>query len=353
MMRDSIVWGGHLEAMFTTLKSVDDGDILEILHRFEYFDDEAKSVLSAFRALVSEVPIWPADGATPVHALGIVGAASVPTAMWPYLILAELMGIPVKVKVPAGDIHSLMTLEEIMRHAFRSSFQRSEACWQITSAGGDALLSTGFWDDCDRLLVFGSDATVALYRNHYPEAGRVIGFGHLESLLLVDLEHVGTDFRWMVDLLAFGHTGCLAPRIVVPLDQSSASDLAEAMLGKLTGLVHPDIERAVALRHTFHAFVVAGHRAWLSDDGMWLVSEDDSVSSSLTPGHLRIVMPAVVNASQCKIGTLSNPNLLASRSPDIEILKANASWNCSWGMAQFPSINWCNAGIPIISTLCR
>lgn len=352
MMRDSIVCTDGLEAMFTSLAGVDDQTILASLRSYGSPDAAAKSILSAFRAMVSAPPLLSSGGVNPVHRLGIVGAASVPTAVWPYLILAELFRIPVKVKVPASDVHHLMALQEIIRQSFEACVT-GDVGWNVSTQAGDALVALGFWDDCDRILVFGSDATVDRFHEHFNEPGRVIGFGHVESLLLVDFENVRTDSRWMIDLLAFDHIGCLAPRTVVPVDNCSVNDLVDVMLGKLNGQVSPNIERAVTLRQIFHTFMVSGHPAWLSADGMWLLSSDDSIVTSLVPGHLRIVRPSAVGASKCNIGAVSAPTNQASTPPDIELLMARATWNCRWGMAQFPTMLWRNGGVSIVTTLCR
>ena len=356
MMSHPIVSTERLQYMFTALQSVHDATILDITKAFNYPDCESEAIVRAYRALVSEMPSYSGASQVPLQRIGIVAASSVPTALWPYLIIAYGIGVPVRVKVRADDVRSLSALAEIIRHAFRTPLRPQYTAgglpWDVTVEAGDVLLGAGFWDDCDRILVFGSDATVDIYRQRFRGAGRVIGFGHVESLLLVDLANVSTDLRWMTDLLAFGHIGCLAPRLVVPADNCAHSDLADVMLRKLNGLVIPDIARAIALRQEFQARTVAGGATWLSTDGMWLISSDESVVMTHIPGHLQIVPPGVVSASKCSIGAFSAPAMQGSGEPVVSRLQTCATWNCQWGMAQFPSMHWCNGGVAIVAALC-
>lgn len=355
MMSHPNVSTERLQHVFTALHKVDDITILGITKAFDYPDTESAAIVKAFRALVSDLPAHSNVIQAPLRRVGIVGASSVPTALWPYLIVAYAIGVPVKVKVRTDDVRSLATLAEIFRYAFRTYTGRQLVAdnmpWDVTVEAGDVLLDAGFWDDCDRLLVFGSDATVDIYRQRFPTPGRVIGFGHVESLLVVDIANVCTDARWITDLVTFGHIGCLAPRLVVPADDCVHSDLADAMLRKLTGLVVPDIERAIALRQEHHARTVDGLPAWLSTDGMWLITSDDSVSTTHISGHLQIVTPSVVSASKCSIGTYSAPVNRVYEAPELLNLQKRATWDCQWGMAQFPSMHWCNAGVPIVTAL--
>jgi hypothetical protein len=356
MMSHPNVSTERLQHVFTALQNVDDLTILSITKAFDYTDAECADIVKAFRALVSDLPAHSTVSQVPLRRVGIVGASSVPTALWPYLIVAYANGVPVKVKVRADDVRSLSMLAEILRYAFRMYTGRQlvadDMPWDVTVEAGDVLLDAGFWDDCDRLLVFGSDATVDIYRQRFPTPGRVIGFGHVESLLLVDMVNVSTDLRWITDFLAFGHIGCLAPRLVVPADDCVHSELVDAMLRKLTGLVIPDIERAVALRQEHHARTVQSLPSWLSADGMWLITSDDSVAPTYIPGHLQIVSPSVVSASKCSIGTFSAPATRVYEAPELLQLQKRATWDCQWGMAQFPSMHWCNAGVPIVAALC-
>ena len=356
MMSHPIVSTERLQYMFTALQSVHDATILDITKAFNYPDSESDAIVRAYRALVSEVPSYSGASQVPLQRVGIVGASSVPTALWPYLIVAYAFGVPAKVKVRADDVRSLSTLAEIVRGAFHTptgpQLTVAPVPWDVTVEAGDVLLDAGFWDDCDRILVFGSDAAVDIYRQRFPTPGRVIGFGHVESLLLVDLATASTDLSWMTDLLAFGHIGCLAPRLVVPADNCAISDLADVMLRKLNGLVIPDIARAIALRQEFQARTVDGQPAWLSTDGMWLITSDDSVAITHIPGHLHILPLGVVSGSKWSVGAFSAPAVLVGESPDVSRLKTRATWNCQWGMAQFPSMHWCNGGVPIVAALC-
>jgi len=341
--------------MFTALQGVHEATILDITTAYNYSESESEDIVRAYHALVSEVPSHLGASQVPLQRVGIVGASSVPTALWPYLIISEAIGVPVKVKVRAEDVRSLSALAEIIRHAFRTpitpQYTTGGLPWDVRVEAGDVLLGAGFWDDCDRILVFGSDATVDIYRQCFPTPSRVIGFGHVESLLLVDLANVSTDLRWMTDFLSFRHIGCLAPRLVVPADNCAHSDLADVMLRKLNGLVIPDIARAITLRQEFHARTVARLPAWLSTDGMWLITSDESVAMTHIPGHLQIVPPGAVFKSKCSFGAFSAPAMNACDSPLVSQLQTRATWNCQWGMAQFPSMHWCNSGIPIVAAL--
>jgi len=250
-------------------------------------------------------------------------------------------------------VHHIAILSEIISRASdRKSVGDLDYCcdWDVSIQPGLDLVDSGYWDDCDRLLVFGTDASVDHYRHKFPEPGRVIGFGHIESVTLVTLDSLQADSRWIDDLLAFGHVGCLAPRVVIPIGDTSAEAIAKYMSARLHGLVSPDIARAVTLRSKFHSLRVAGTDAWLSQDGMWLISDNDSLPSSAISGHLNIISWNTLVTSGCIIGALSTPFF----SDDLSLgLYPAAAWKCAWGMAQFPTMLWANGGIPLIASLFR
>ena len=356
-MSDSIVSAGHLRTMFDCLNALDDLTMLEMALSRGYQNHEAGAIVKAYRALLSELPPVPPTHNQPVRCLGIVGASSVPTAIWPYLLLAHCFNTPVKIKLPAHDVSSVYLLKDIITIVTESTDtflnHCSEFYWETSIEVGDVLLGAGFWDDCDRVLVFGSDAAVELYRSHFAEPGQVIGFGHVESVLLVDLASLQSDDRWIDDLLAFGHVGCLAPRLVVAADGASPASVAELMLSKLNGLVVPDVQRAVTLRNVFHELRVNGDDAWLSEDGMWLISSSREFAMVANPGHLRIVPKASVSGTGCSIGALSKPAEACFVSDQLTELDAQETWICEWGKAQYPSMLWQNGGVPIITTVCR
>jgi hypothetical protein len=85
---------------------------------------------------------------------------------------------------------------------------------------------------------------------------------------------------------------------------------------------------------------------------MWLISSDDSVATTHIAGHLQLVQPSVVSASKCRVAAFSAPTRRVFESTDVLQLQTRATWNCEWGMAQFPSITWCNSGISTIDVLC-
>lgn len=355
MMSHSIVRPERIHEMFAMLANLDDSPIFEIIQRYETDALQQDSILKAYKSLVSVAPPLLDGPIYPVSRIGIVGARSVTTAYWPYLILACILGISVKIKLHLSDVHHVTMLSEFIQ---ASSLGKNDLInpklfcdWEVSNQSGDALLKDGYWDDCDRLLVFGSDISVAHYHQHFPEPGRVIGFGHLESVMLVTLASLQADCRWIEDVLAFGHIGCLAPRLVVPMDDVSPEQIAEVMMAKLQNRVSPDIGRAVTLRNEFHGLRVAGIDAWLSKDGMWLVSANQSLSYSSIPGHLNIISLNSVVTSGYTIGALSMPTLMEDTSAEISALQAVATWKCVWGMAQFPSMLWANGGIPIVATL--
>ncbi|MFZ4783062.1 MAG: acyl-CoA reductase [Armatimonadaceae bacterium] len=354
-MSDSIVSAAHLRTMFDRLNALDNLTMLEMSVSHGYLDHQAVAIVKAYRALLSDVPPVSQTDNQPVRCLGIVGASSVPTALWPYLLLAHFFNIPVKIKLPGSDLPSVNLLKDIITRVTKPTDtiqdEYFESNWDVSTQAGDVLVSAGFWDDCDRILVFGSDATLSLYRKRFPEPGMVIGFGHTESILVLDLEKARTDNRWMADLLAFGHRGCLAPHLVIPCDHVQSPDLAALMLSQLNERVEPDIERAISLRHRFHELKVHEKSAWLSADGMWLASHAESITLGTIPGHLQIVNPSLVMNTDCNIGALSMPEWLRALSFDLDLIQARATWKCRWGSAQFPTLNWCNSGVPILTTI--
>jgi hypothetical protein len=354
-MSHLIVSEARLRLMFDRLNAVDDLTVVAMAQSYGYKDGEAETIAKAYRSLISTLPLLSSLDNQPVRCLGIVGASSVPTALWSYLLLADIFKIPVKVKISARDIASIYLLQDIiMRTTGTTRTAHGGDCepsWNIAVQAGDDLLGTGFWDDCDRILVFGSDVTLDVYRQRFPEPGLVIGFGHTESILVFDADHAQTDDRWMADLLAFRHRGCLAPHLVIPVGGFQPRDLAQFILGQLSGKVEPDIERAISLRQKFQVLMVQGHPAWLSRDGMWLISYDEGLPIGSIPGQLHIVDPSMVLNAGCKIGAFSLPESLRGSSPDLDVIQAKATWECLWGNAQIPTLHWCNSGIPIVTTM--
>lgn len=354
-MSHPIVRSERIHEMFAMLRHLDGSAILEIIQGYEADEIQQQSILKSFIAMIAVVPSALDTSVSPVGRIGIVGARSVTTAYWPYLILAYIFDIPVKIKIHPSDVHHISMLSEIILAASLGKTDIANpkpfSDWDVTIQSGDALLTDGYWDDCDRLLVFGSDVSVALYRHDFLEPGRVIGFGHLESVMLVTLESLQADRRWIDDLLAFGHVGCLAPRVVVPIDDVSPERIADLLMTRLHGLVTPNIGRAVTLRNVFHGLRVAGIDAWLSPDGMWLISANKSLPMSAISGHLNIVSRSILARSGCTIGALSLSTLIEDKSAEITALQSGATWNCAWGTAQFPSMLWANGGIPILATL--
>ena len=354
-MSHPIIRSERIHEMFAMLAVLDDSAILEIIQRYEADEILQHSVLKGFKALTAVVPPALDTTISSVSRIGIVGASSVTTAYWPYLILAHIFEIPVKIKMHPSDVHHITMLSEIILASSSATndlgIPKPCSNWDVTSQPGDALLTDGYWDDCDRLLVFGSDVSVAHYRDHFPERGRVIGFGHLESVMLVTLESLQADRRWIDDQLAFGHVGCLAPRVVVPIDDVSTEQIAELLLARLNGLVIPNVGRAVTLRNEFHGLRVSGIDAWLSQDGMWLISANKSLPMSAIPGHLNVVSRSTLARPGCTIGALSLSTLMDDTSAEITALQSAATWKCAWGMPQFPSMLWANGGIPILATL--
>jgi hypothetical protein len=356
-MSDSIVSAAHLRTMFDRLNALDDLTMLAMALSHGFRDHEAVAIVTAYRALVSDMPPVPPTDNQPVRCLGIVGASSVPTALWPYLLLAHCFNIPVKIKLPESDLPSVNLFKDIITRVTETTDTIPNDCfessWDISTQAGDVLLAAGFWDHCDRILVFGSDASVDLYHSHFAEPGRVIGFGHVDSVLLVDLASLQSDNRWMDDLLAFGHVGCLAPRLVVAADDAYPASVAELMLSKLNGLVVPDVQRAVTLRNVFHELRVSGEDAWLSTDAMWLISSSTELAMVANPGHLRIIPKSSAIGTGCSIGALSKPAAACFVSNQLTEFDAEATWICDWGRAQYPSMLWQNGGVAITTTVCR
>lgn len=352
MMRQPMDSSQRMQAAFTRLSNMDDVTLRNMIRDNASDSRDVESIITAFRAMVTEHSWQLCARTSSVRQLGIIGGSSVPTAYWPYLVLAWISRVPVKVKVPAENVNDIEMLIDLITRGL-SDMERDalRTDWQITDHAGPELLASGYWDDCDRIVVFGSDRTVETFRQHFPEPNRVIGCGHLESILIVDVFSLQSDHRWIQDLLAFGHVGCLAPRLVIALGNESAECIAEAMLSRLQGLLTPDIGRAIALRNAYHAARVAGQDAWLSPDGMWLVSCNVRIPTTPTEGHLHIVVPGDVLSAECKIGSFSKPASVTIASEDLQAIQLSATWVCDWGFAQYPSMQWVNGGISVSASL--
>ena len=156
-MSHSIVSAAHLRMMFDRFNGLDDLTILEMSVSYGYQDHEAFAIVRAYRALLSKVPTVPPTHNQPVRCLGIVGASSVPTSIWPYLLLAHCFNTPVKIKLPASDVSSVYLLKDIITRVTESTDTFLNHCfessWDISIQAGDVLLGAGFWDDCDSLHI--------------------------------------------------------------------------------------------------------------------------------------------------------------------------------------------------------
>lgn len=356
MMSRGIVSEAHLRRMFDCFNSVDNLTLIDLAQAYGYSVSESTTIAKAYRSLVSEAPALSDVTTGLVKHVGIVGATSVPTAVWPYLLVAFCLGIKVTVKLPPSDARSVYLLEDILEHVVGESLDEhlydAKPLWSLSTDGGPLLLESGFWDGCDRILVFGTDVTVQNYKNCFPTTGRVIGFGHLESVLLVTSSDLQAGDRWQEDLLAFGHVGCLAPRLIVPQDNSSPEHIADVILKSLTGHLASDIERVISLRNLFHEARVHGDDGWLSDDGMWLITRSDVPKTSGYPGQLILCTIDALEAAKCPVGSLSMPSDSMRFSQSCSALQGHAIWKCKWGEAQYPSMRWRNGGISVISALC-
>lgn len=357
MMSYRIESQSDLEQMFLTLRRLEDRALIHLIVQHGFQLSMAETMCRAFKAMVSVTPVMSQIGFHPVSNIGIIGADSVPTALWPYLILTFALGVPCKVKVPPADAPSLNALRDILLTAFAEDRglhnRKQDGPWEQTTSRGDDLICGGYWDDCERLLVFGSDATVNHYANCYPMKGKVKGFGNVESILLVDRGRLYSDERWMADLLMFNHHGCLAPRMIVTTDGSNAADVAQGILTKLSGHVHQSMDRAISLRFMMNQFIVDGVPAWLSDDGMWLISTHLQSKDTGIPGLLTLVDPSIVQTAVKKFGSVSAPDKSDDYLPKLDRSQTDGVWKCEWGNAQLPTMSWCNGGFPILETLCR
>jgi hypothetical protein len=356
MMSHSIVCTEQLDHMFERLRLLDDTTITQIAITNGFNGPSVDNLLAAYRALVCETPVIHEGVARVVRSVGIVGANSVPTALWPYLILATIGNIRVKVKVPPHDVASLNVLFEIIRISLEEDVLRwsgiSNDIWAIRTEQGNDVLRDGYWDDCERLLVFGSDATVQLYNALFPEPRRVVGFGDVASILVADMARMQSDDRWKNDFTAFGHIGCLAPRNIFCINDDSPICLAETMLVGLTGMVPQDIHRAVSLRSLFHQFLVDRTDAWLSSDGMWLISSESRLIGTSIPGHLQLVTSSAIQNSTMRFGSICEPDSSRLFANTLNPDQVNGAWACQWGQAQFPTMNWLNSGVSALETLC-
>lgn len=352
MMRHPIDTDQHMRAAFERLASMDDITLRSTLSDSLSDSSDLSSVVTAFRALVREYPASSGTSTKTVNRVGIIAAHSVPTAYWPYLIYASLRGVPVKIKIPAENISHLHMLADLLvRGLSTDNYDAFRPRWDISLKSGKELLADGYWDDCERLLVFGSSETVDTFRRHFSQPHRVIGFGHLESILLVDGVSLQADERWVIDLLTFGHIGCLAPRLVVSVDGQKPERIADVMLSTLNGRVCPDLARAITLRNLHNEMRVAGINVWSSNDGMWLISANGNLPSRSIAGHLTIVSAPEILTSDTAIGALSCLPHHRQMLRNFAELSALASWKCAWGMAQFPSMRWINGGCTVPETL--
>lgn len=303
--------------------------------------ETATDVTCALVAMLeSSVPDDINAGRVP-SSLGIVGAQSVPTSIWPYLLVATCLDVPVTLKVAADDLPGIHLLAEVVGATSKSI----RPDWTVTTLNGRSLLESGYWDQHERLLVFGASTTTQLYRQRYGEGPKVVTFGDCISMTFLCPESMQLSSQWMADFLAFHHTGCLAPRLVVSPDSVSFSALALVVSERLTNRLSVTTEHQVGLRHVYQVLRAQARDCHRSADGMWLFvdgrvpKEWESMPGLVCFSKMR----DYIESHKIPVGAMSLPDRYEMFGVPSE-MTALASYPCAWGQMQFPPLTWENFG---------
>ena len=303
--------------------------------------ETAADVTCALTAMVESSVPEDINGASVPKSLGIVGAQSVPTSLWPYLLVATCLDVPVTLKVAVGDIPGIHLLAEVLQSASKS--MRPD--WTVTTVDGRSLLDDGYWDQHERLLVFGASTTTQFYKKRYGEGAKVVTFGHCISVMFLCPESMQSSSKWEADFLAFQHTGCLAPRLVISPDSVSFSELGLAFCERLTNRRFVDIAHQVGLRQVYQGLRAQSRDCHRSPDGMWLFV-DGSVPHEweCVPGLVCFLkMSDYIESHKLPVGATALPDRYDTFGVPSE-MTALASYLCGWGHMQFPPLTWENFG---------
>lgn len=161
-----------------------------------------------------------------------IGAGSVPGVCATSMIRSLLVKTPVLVKPGAGD----RALAELFLKGLHEEDARLGAAAQVAYwGGGDRDIEDGLIAEMDRIVVYGSDATVASVRERTPVHVPFLAYHHRSSVAVLgpevtrgrDLRDAAEELAWSV--ATFDQRGCVSPhRVWVIGSRADARAVAEA-----------------------------------------------------------------------------------------------------------------------------
>jgi hypothetical protein len=258
-----------------------------------------------------------ADGARRwVRALGDgvalhIGAGSVPGVCATSLIRSLLVKTPVLVKPGRGD----RVLTELLLKGLQEDGPVLAAAAQVVYwSGGDRKLEDGLLDQVDRVVVYGSNETVASVRERLRPTVPLLAYHHRSSIAVVGqdalegraLDDTAEELAWSV--ATFDQRGCVSPhRVWVMGDRGNAAALAEATAQAMEMVEDQipsgprsdaEMARVHRTRDEVELRAAAGERVrvWRSEGTRWTVvlESSEAIRAAGTPRTVKIAPCASV-----------------------------------------------------------
>lgn len=240
-----------------------------------------------------------------------IGAGSVPGVCTTSLIRSLLVKTPVLVKPGRGD----RALTELFLKGLQEDGPMlADAATVVYWSGGDRALEDELLDAVDRVVVYGSDETVASVRDRLRPNVPLLAYRHRSSIAVVGghalegrgLDDTAEELAWSV--ATFDQRGCVSPhRVWVMGDRGAAAALAEATAEAMEMVEDQipsgprsdaEMARIHRTRDEVELRAAAGERVrvWRSEGTRWTVvlESSEGVRAAGTPRTIKIAPCASV-----------------------------------------------------------
>jgi hypothetical protein len=240
-----------------------------------------------------------------------IGAGSVPGVCATTLVRSLLVKTPVLVKPGRGD----RALVELLFKGLQEDGPVLAGAAQVVYwSGGDRGLEDGILDSVDRVVVYGSNETVASVRERVRPTVPVVAYHHRSSVAVIGgaaltgraLDDTAEELAWSI--ATFDQRGCVSPhRVWVVGDRSHAAELAAATAEAMEMVEDrvpsgPRSDAEMARIHRVRDEVelrgAAGERVrvWRSEGTRWTVvlESSEGIRAAGTPRTIKIAPCASV-----------------------------------------------------------
>jgi len=330
--------------------------------------------------------------------LGFIMPGNVPGAGIHELVAGLTSGCGAMVKTSSSEPVFFSELGETLRELdsrFGSDFgaRLHVLSWRREDAG----LTEALLKNCDRLIVFGNDATIAQLEGLAGQQ-RLIAFGSRVSGAAVMREALqGTAIAQTADALAldcalFDQRGCLSPHHIFVEERARefASEIAAAfsrlapLLGSNDVLRRLELQNAAAIRSVREAArwrrLSGGDlELWEDPNFRWTVVFDDAASFTTSPGFRTVYVSSFSTPSDLErrlepvygriegfaiaggesaagAGSETSRNHRSGEPPRLALIRAaaercGATYVCAPGEMQSPPLDWPHGGGEFIQAL--